>query len=167
MIDIGAINNHLRPGKAKGLIDDIQVLGKKLTHRIQGMFTLVGHKAIDLQAENGNHYHALSHSEADDETEFVVVHLVGDSKHLFDAMEMDGTVITNYLDREHYDTILETVTRDILKSTNEAFVKFVEKNHGFVPEPITEVDLDMDAFAEELAGRDLSMSHEGNMRLAF
>ncbi|MCA9414776.1 MAG: hypothetical protein KC917_00835 [Candidatus Omnitrophica bacterium] len=167
MIDIGAINDHLRPGDAKNLIDDIQVLGKKLTHRIQGMFTLVGHKAIDLQAENGNHYHALSHNEADDETEYVVVHMVGDAKHLFDSMTLQELVITNYLDRDHYDTILETVTRDILAATNEAFIKFVEKNHGFTPEPLKEEDLDMDTYARELAGRDLSFSHEGNMRLAF
>ncbi len=167
MIDIGAINSHLKPGEAKDLIEDIQVLGRKLTYRIQGMFTLVGHKAIDLQAENGNHYHALSHNEADDSTDYVVVHMVGDATHLFDSMTLDDHVITNYIDKDHYQTVLETVTRDILKSTNEAFAKFVEKNHGTTPEPITEKDLDMDGFAKDLASRDLSFSHEGNMRLAF
>jgi len=167
MIDIGAINNHLRPGNAKNLIDDIQVLGEKLTYRIQAMFTLVGHKAIDIQAENGNHYHALSHNEADDTTDYIVVHMVGDATHLFDSMKLEDQVITNYIDRDHYETIFKTVTRDIVASTNEAFVKFVEKNHGATPEPLTEEDLDMDSFAKELAGRDLSFSHEGNMRLAF
>lgn len=167
MIDIGAINKHLRPGNAKNLIDDIQIQGRVLTHRIQAMFTLTGHKAVSLQAENGNHYHALSHNQADDETDYVVVHLVGDARHLFDSMKIDEEVITNYLDPDHYEIILQTLTRDILAATNEAFAKFVEKNHGFVPEPLVEEDLDMDAYSEELAGRDLSMSHEGNMRLAF
>lgn len=168
MLDIGSILKGLHPGEAKDKVDQIQHKGRKLTMRVLGCFTLVGHRAVTLKGENGISYHALIHNEADDKTDYLVVHVAGESPHRFDSVNIEeGQWVTNYIDFDHYDVLMQCTATMLLDAANEGYNKFYEKNFNTTAPLLTEKDIDLDAFAEDLSHKDLSLSHEGNMRLAF
>jgi len=167
MLDIGPILKSLRPGETRAKIDDIQEKGRRLAIRILGTFTLEGHRAIQIKAKNGLDYHALIHNEADDPTDYLVVHLVGENEHLFDCANIDDEWIINYLDMDHYDALMEAIGEELLEYANRTYADYVLRNFGEEPPPLTEESIDLEAFAEDLSHKDLSLSHAGNMRLAF
>jgi hypothetical protein len=168
MIDIGSVLKGLHPGAARDKVEGIQAKGQKLAIRVLGTFTLVGHRAVTLKAEDGTHFHALIHNEADDKTDYLVIHIAGDSTHRFHGTNVEEDVwVTNFIDFEYYDQLMRTTASMLLEHANLSYKKFYVRNFGTEPEPLTENDIDLDSFALDLSHKDLSLSHEGNMRLAF
>ncbi len=167
MIDISCLKDHLHPGPSKEKIDGIQQMGKLLAARINASFNLVGRRAVQFESEDGDRYQALIHNEADDSTDFLVVQAVGIQDHLFEAMRIEDEWVTNYVDPDAYQTMMKGIGEVLLEYANDAYKKFMLRNMGDEPEPLTEEDLDVDSFALEMAKRKLTLSHHGNMRLAF
>jgi hypothetical protein len=167
MIDISCLKTHLHPGPSKDKIDGIQQMGKLLAARINASFNLVGRRAFQFVSDEGEKFQALIHNEADDATDFLVIHAVGVQDHLFEAMRVEDEWVTNFLDPDLYDTMMKGVGEVLLEYANEAYKSFMVRNAGDEPEPLTEDDLNLDSFAAEMGRRKLTLSHHGNMRLAF
>jgi hypothetical protein len=167
MIDIGSINNHLHPGPIKDKIDTLQTMGRRLSGRINAAFNLIGRRALQFEAPDGQGYQALIHNEADDATDYLVIHPSGIHEHCFEAIKVEDEWVTLYVDRDVFDGIISGVGNVILEFANEAYKQFVQKNEGYEPEPLTEEDIDLDTFSGEVSHRKMMLSHQGNMRLAF
>jgi hypothetical protein len=167
MIDIGSVAKNLHPGEHKERIDQIQTRGSRLATRIEGTFTLVGHRAVQLVGSNDVHYHALIHNEPDDPTDYMVVHSAGDNVHLFEASKKGDTWIITYIENSHYDVLMEATAGILLEHANEAYSGFLLKNMGTEPESLMEKDINLDSFAEDLSKMDITFSHAGNKRLAY
>lgn len=167
MIDISCLKTHLNPGPSKEKIDGIQQMGKLLAARINASFSLVGRRAIQFVGEDGVKYQALIHNEADDATDFLVIHAVGVQDHLFEAMRIENEWVTEYIEPDLYETMMKGVGEVLLEYANDAYKRFMLRNTDEEPEPLTEKDLNLDSFAVEMSKRKLTLSHHGNMRLAF
>ena len=167
MIDISCLKTHLHPGPSKEKIDGIQQMGKLLAARINASFNLVGRRAVQFVSDEGEKYQALIHNEADDSTDFLIIHAVGIQDHLFEAIRIEDEWVTNYIDPDLYQTMMKGVGEVLLEYANDAYKKFMIRNIGEEPEPLSEDDLNLDTFALDMAKRKLTLSHHGNMRLAF
>lgn len=166
MLDIGSVIKGLYAGEAKEKVDDVQVKGRRLATRILGTFTLEGHRAVQLIGSNGIHYHALVHNEPDDPTDYLVVHIAGESDHIFDASKVGEDWIIDYVALDHFEPLMESTAEVLLSAASETFARFVQRNFNYEPDPLTEKEINVDAFAEDLSHKDLSLSHQGNKRLA-
>lgn len=166
MLDIGSVIKGLYAGEAKEKVDEVQIKGRRLAYRILGTFTLEGHRAVQLVGSNGVHYHALVHNEPDDPTDYLVVHVAGDNEHQFNASKVGEEWIIDYVAMEHYDFLMRSTAEVLLAAASDAFSRFVQRNFGYEPEPLTEAEVNVDAFAEDLSHKDLKLSHQGNKRLA-
>jgi len=167
MIDIGCINRHLKPGKSKERIDAVQLVGNRLAARINGVFTLIGHRACQFQGRNGITYHALIHNQADSKEDVLVLHPAGEGNNTFEAINTGNGWSTNYIDMDQLDILMEAVSQELLEHANRTYQAFILRNEGQVAPPLTGDEIDLDAFAEDLSHMDISMSHTGNMRLAY
>jgi hypothetical protein len=165
MLDIGSVIKGLYAGEAREKVDEIQVKGKRLALRILGTFTLEGHRAVQLVGANDVYYHALIHNEPDDPTDYLVVHIAGDNEHLFNASNIGDDWVTDYADMEHYEPLMRSTAEVLLTAASEAYAVFVRRNFCYDPPALTEKEVDVDAFAEDLSHKDLSLSHQGNKRL--
>jgi len=167
MIDIGSIMKSLHPSETRERIEQIQTKGKRLALRIVGTFTLVGHRAIQLVGRDDEHYHALVHNEPDDPTDYLVVHPAGSNEHYFEASSINKTWIVTYIDDRFYDVLMEATANVLLDHANQGLAEFAQKNFGGDMKPLTEKEINVDSFAEDLSKIDLRFSHAGNKRLAF
>jgi hypothetical protein len=167
MIDISCVNNHLHPGPNKQKIDRIQQMGNVLAVRVIASFNLVGRRAVQFTAEDGERYQALIHNEADDTTDYLVIHPVGVQDHTFEAVNVDNKWITTYLNPESYDLLMRGIGEVLLEYINTAYSEFIKRNEGFEPDPLSHQDIDLDSFSKEMSHRKITMSHHGNMRLAY
>lgn len=166
MLDIGSLVKHLAEGPARSKIEDIQERGFRLVCRINATFNMNGRRALQFLGTDDQVYQALIHNEADDATDYLVVHPSGVSGHSFEAVKVENEWVTTYLSEEAYPGMMGGVGEVLLDAANNTYRQFVMKNEGTVPEPLTADDINLDTFAKEVSGRKISLSHAGNMRLA-
>lgn len=166
MLDIGSLVHHLAEGPKRTKIEDIQVRGLLLVNRINAVFNMNGRRALQFLGTDDQVYQALIHNEADDATDYLVVHPSGVSGHTFEAVRVEGEWVTTYISDESYPGMMGGVGGVLLDAANNTYRDFVMKNEGVVPETLTEDDVNLDTFAKEVSSRKITMSHAGNMRLA-
>ncbi|MCG3197511.1 MAG: hypothetical protein HUU16_03905 [Candidatus Omnitrophica bacterium] len=167
MIDIGTVNRYLHEGPTKDRIDRIQTMGRRLAARVDAVFNLIGRRAAQFESPDGTTYHALIHNEADDETDYLVVHPVGVHDRSFEAMRIEGEWAINYIDPDVYEGMLVGIGDVVMEYVNDSYKSFILRNEGVEPEPLDQDEMDLDAFSIEMSHRKIALSHQGNMRLAF
>ncbi len=167
MIDIDCISKHLRPSENKEKIKSIQDKGRKLAIRITASFNLIGRRALQFTNQEGDRFQALIHNEADDPTDYLIVHEVGVKDHIFEALQIEEDWVTNYIDLSLYDMMMNSVGEVLLEYINSSYSQFIQRNEGYEPEALSSNDVNLDSFAAEMARRKIQLSHQGNMRLAF
>lgn len=167
MIDIDCISKHLRPSENKEKIKQIQDKGLKLALRISASFNLIGRRALQFSNPEGDRYQALIHNEADDPTDYLVVHEVGVKDHVFEAIQIEDEWVTNYINLENYEMMMAAVGEVLLEYINGSYSGFILRNQGYEPKPLSAEDVNLDSFAAEMSRRKIQLSHQGNMRLAF